>query len=144
MNRIVEFVSDTETLPREGILSPAAGEPKADVVVVNDADLLDAYSHAVTRVVRDVSPSVVNIEVMQEVPDPRRPGQTRKAGGSGSGFVFTPDGFILTNSHVVHGAAEIAVVFSDGARHAARIVGDDPETDLAVIRIDVPGLLVPV
>src|SRR4051794_38007084 len=128
MNRIFERVSnDTETE-----LKPA------DVVQpVDDLELLDAYSRAVTKVVREVSPSVVNVEVMTE--QANRPG--KPARGSGSGFVITPDGFILTNSHVVHGASEIHIVFSDGSRHGARIVGDDPETDLAVIRTDVSGLM---
>jgi S1-C subfamily serine protease len=110
---------------------------------VSDAPLLDAYSRAVIAAAEAVSPSVVNVEVhhasrQQALTDPRRP---REAHGSGSGFVFTADGLILTNSHVVHGAAEIDVTLADGRRYVADVVGDDPSTDLAVIRISAPNLV---
>src|SRR5579872_6076890 len=109
-----------------------------------DASLLDAYSMAVTGAVERMSPSVVNIEVHQSA-GRSRSGQPRERQGGGSGFVFTPDGLILTNSHVVHDAIRINVTFTDGRRMPASLIGDDPASDLAVIRInelrsDGPGL----
>ena len=105
-------------------------------------EFLDAYSRAVIHAVEAVGPSVVSIEVQHPEPKSRRaamPPQPR--GGSGSGFVFTPDGFILTNSHVVHGASSILVRFPDGSSYGADLIGDDPETDLAVVRISAPHLI---
>jgi len=105
-------------------------------------DWHDAYSRAVIHAVEAVGPSVVSIEVQHLEPEPRRPTMPpQPRGGSGSGFVFTPDGFILTNSHVVHGASSILVRFPEGSSYAADLVGDDPETDLAVIRITAPNLI---
>jgi S1-C subfamily serine protease len=110
----------------------SAGAPPS-TIPHDDTRLLDAYSRAVTGAVDRVSPSVVNIEVHTAART--RSGEDRERKGGGSGFVFTPDGLILTNSHVVHNARRIEVTLADGLRLPATAIGDDPASDLAVIRI---------
>jgi S1-C subfamily serine protease len=103
----------------------------------SDGSLLDAYSAAVTGAVERMRPSVVHIEV-QQAAGQTRSGEPRERQGGGSGFVFTPDGLILTNSHVVHEAVRIAVTLADGRHMPATLIGEDPASDLAVIRLERP------
>jgi len=106
-----------------------------------DEELLDAYSHAVVAAAERIRPSVVNIEVRTRRRAPRR-GWRPDSGpeqGAGSGFFFTPDALVLTNSHVVHGSEKVEVTTEDGSRHAGTIIGDDPETDLAVVKVNAEG-----
>jgi len=108
----------------------------------HDRELLDAYSQAVVSSAESVSPAVAFIEVTKSPVGSKVPlGQDRRRQrGSGSGFIFTPDGLILTNSHVVHGAGKLDVTLNDGRRFDASMVGDDPSSDLAVIRISAQNL----
>jgi S1-C subfamily serine protease len=106
---------------------------------IHDEDaLLDAYSRAVTHAVEALTPSVVSVDVLVPFRGGRR-GDGRRGGGSG--FVLTPDGFVLTNSHVVHRAGTIEVGFTHGGKVRATLVGDDPDTDLALLRVEAPDLV---
>lgn len=107
----------------------------------SDEKLLDAYSQAVISVVDKVSPAVVNIDVKRQLRGRRRNQSVEEVHGNGSGFIFTQDGYILTNSHVVHNATKLEVTLSDGRSFEAELIGDDPDTDLAVVRIHAPNLV---
>jgi S1-C subfamily serine protease len=123
-----------------------------EAAMIGQDQLLDAYSAAVIGAVEAVAPSVVQLRVRTraggaegapagggEGPGPGE-GDGDPRQGAGSGFVFTDDGFVITNSHVVHDAEELRVILPDGRDYQARLIGDDPDTDLAVVRIHANGL----
>jgi S1-C subfamily serine protease len=124
------------TLASNSVIAPDA--PTADRHH-GDGFLFDAYSEAVVGAVERTGPAVMHLDVKLG-----RAGGPRARGappiGSGSGFVFTPDGFALTNSHVVHGATSLRATLPDGSQYSVDVVGDDPDTDLAVIRLGATGL----
>jgi S1-C subfamily serine protease len=104
-----------EPMDLRGVLEPGGDEP-----------LLDAYSQTVVGAVERVAPAVAQLQVEKK--------------GSGSAFAFTPDGLLLTNSHVVHGAKRMRATFADGTTADADLIGDDPDTDIAVVRIAAAGV----
>jgi S1-C subfamily serine protease len=136
-------------LAPQWISAPGASEDSPNAgSLSDDASLLDAYSGAVIGALERVAPAVTFIEVTHADEPARRapsrgrsPGLRRPAHGSGSGVLFTPDGYLLTNSHVVHGADQITVRLNDDTRFSADLVGDDPDSDLAVLRIGSPTAL---
>lgn len=103
---------------------PGSGKSSKRTEPAPESELLDAYSRAVIDVVENVSPAVIGVES-------RKQGR----GGSGSGFLITPDGYAITNSHVVHGGTEVVATTNDGDRIETEVVGDDPATDLALLRL---------
>jgi len=131
--QLLKLISN-EAIERE------SGDARSDAE--RDRELLDAYSAAVTDVVERVAPAVVHLEVVVPTQPRRGRGQQREgrqATSSGSGFVFASDGFVLTNSHVVERATRMWATTSDGSRCRAELVGADPDTDLAVVRVDGSG-----
>ncbi|HEY4754408.1 MAG TPA: trypsin-like peptidase domain-containing protein, partial [Candidatus Limnocylindrales bacterium] len=127
---MVAFLSHSATEAGiAGVATPGHGP--------DDAELLDAYSAAVSGTVDRTGAAVIHIEARgADRPDAEAP-----AGGTGSGFFISPDGYALTNSHVVHGARELRVILADGRQLAADLVGDDPDSDLAVIRVSATDLV---
>ncbi len=124
----ISFMEDADAVERGAHASAGSGtaDPREDQAHTDTA-LLDAYSKAVTKVVEQVGPSVVRLDIHQN---------GRGRAGSGSGVILSPDGLVLTNSHVVQGAKRADVTVLDGRSFSGRVLGDDPDTDLALVRID--------
>src|SRR5262249_3922892 len=116
-----------------GAAGPATSAPASQAAVLDDGALLDAYSRAVIDVVDRLGPTVVRVDVWKR-------GRPHRA-GSGSGVIVAPDGLVLTNSHVVGGVSHLELTTVDGRSLGARVVGDDPDTDLALLRVDAAATL---
>jgi S1-C subfamily serine protease len=142
------FIDEPTASPLSGSDAAAVGGKASEHFdsAEEAADFLDAYSQAVVKVAEAVSPAVVKVGVKKAV----NMGRGRRGGwgwnypyeaeGAGSGFIIAPDGYILTNSHVVNGSNQIDITLSDGASYKAQVIGQDPDTDLAVVRIGESGL----
>ncbi|HKQ24039.1 MAG TPA: trypsin-like peptidase domain-containing protein [Burkholderiales bacterium] len=122
MRPALTLVEDVDDSASSGTAKPSP--------ILSDDSLLDAYSSAVVSAADRISPAVVKIDVHRNSAR-----QRNESGASGSGFLFTPDGMILTNSHVVSGASKVGVHLRDGQSLDGDILGDDPHTDLAVVRV---------
>ncbi|MEX2310111.1 MAG: trypsin-like peptidase domain-containing protein [Pirellulales bacterium] len=122
-NRTLQFINAPQD---QNTGAPQPVNRQADA----DADLLDAYSQAVIRVVESVSPAVISVSGRD----------ARGRGGAGSGFIVTPDGYAITNSHVVEERPQLEAETAEGDRLRAELVGDDPATDVAVVRLAASGL----
>ncbi len=116
--------SDEETLP-----SP----PEKQAAEVDEKEAMDAYSRVIVAVAGMLGPAVVNLRAVAD-------GSGRRGGGSGSGFLFTPDGFLITNHHVVRGSSRLRIRLNDGREVSGRVVGADPWTDVAIVQADASGL----
>jgi S1-C subfamily serine protease len=126
--------SNSRIVPAQKIDGPADvgadGPQPVNRPTARDADLLDAYSQAVIHVVETVSPAVISVTSRDQ----------NGRGGGGSGFIVTPDGYAITNSHVVNDRPKLEAETAEGDRLRAELVGDDPATDLAVVRLSASGL----
>ncbi|MCK5553610.1 MAG: trypsin-like peptidase domain-containing protein, partial [Deltaproteobacteria bacterium] len=111
---------------------------KSSPIDDRENEALDTYSRIVVEAAEKVGPAVVQVGVRQDAEGPSRAGDEMQ--GTGSGLLFTPDGFLATNSHVVRGAGRIAITLSDGRSFNGQLVGDDPHTDLAVVRVQATNL----
>lgn len=131
MSRIFKWLSDEVN---QKINDIQAADQTAQPIP-DDQNLLDAYSRAVIHVVDQIGPAVISINVGWRIKD-----EGMQHGGAGSGVIFAPDGYILTNSHVVHNATKLSVVLNNGETYDADLVGDDPATDLAVIRVNAANM----
>lgn len=125
MNNILKLMSDTSDTATE----------RAEAISNHEDSLLDAYSQSVISASNKINPSLVNIEITKK-------GKTKAGvnGGSGSGFIFTNDGLIITNSHVIHNASDISVTLFDGSEASGYLIGDDPDSDIAVIKVQSQNL----
>jgi S1-C subfamily serine protease len=124
---MLDFVSDVAAILPDVQDDPSPTNP----IAAEDAEAMDAYSHAVISVADRVGPAVVRVETHRAARNGRP-----AAGGVGSGVVIAPDGLVVTNCHVVEGAREIRLADADGRSMQASLIGEDPDTDLALLRAD--------